>query len=66
MLAINARGVLIDTGAYKKPQFYIKKYTINTLVFIWKLFFKTLAFGLSVLSFTLKVLAYLFSWQRHC
>jgi hypothetical protein len=58
MLAINSNGVLVDP--YEKPKFLFKKYTIKTLLFLWKAFFKTLAVLLQIGAFVLKIVSYIF------
>lgn len=59
MLAINSHGALID-NSYEKQRFLLKKYTINTLVLLWKLFFNMLALMFRVLQITLKILSCIF------
>jgi hypothetical protein len=58
MLAINSNGVLVDQ--YAKQKFLLKKYSINTLVFVWKAFFKTLAVLLKLGAFVLIIVSYIF------
>ena len=58
MLAVNSKGVHNLPQANHMES--LKKYTINTLVFIWKLFWNAIAFIFRAFAFCCKIVAYTF------
>lgn len=58
MLVINSSGALTDPHA--RQNCMLKKYAINTLVFLWKVIWNTIATILRVFAFCFKIISYAF------
>lgn len=58
MLAVNSNEILTDP--YAKQKNMLKKYAINTLVFLWKLIWNTISLGLHLFAFCCKIISYAF------